>query len=105
VTATTRDLHIELPMAEIAALCREYHVQELSLFGSVLRDDFRHDSDIDMLVLFQPDATIGILELAALQRKLGNLMHRNVDLVPKLGLKTVIKNEILNTTRIVYAEN
>ena len=72
-------LHLHLPMDEIEALCREYHVRELSLFGSVLRHDFGDDSDVDMLVLFEPDAAIGILELAALQRKLGKLIQRNID--------------------------
>jgi uncharacterized protein len=96
---------LELPLESIAALCREYNVAELSLFGSVLRDDFRDDSDVDMLVLFEPDATIGILELAALQRKLGMLIHRNVDLVPKKGLKPVIRNEILGSARVIYAQD
>ena len=100
----TRDVLLDIPVADIVALCREHHVQELSLFGSVLREDFRDDSDVDMLVLFQPGAPIGILELAALQRKLGTLLHRNVDLVPKSGLKRAIKDEVLNSARIIYAE-
>jgi predicted nucleotidyltransferase len=96
---------LDLPLEEIAALCREYDVAELSLFGSALRDEFRDDSDVDMLVLFEPDATVGILELAALQRKLGMLIHRNVDLVPKKGLKSVIRNEILGSARVIFAQN
>ena len=59
-------LTVDLPMEAIAALCREYHVLELSIFGSALRNDFREDSDLDLLVLFDPDAGIGFLELAAL---------------------------------------
>jgi predicted nucleotidyltransferase len=102
-THADRHLKIDLPMDEIATLCREYHVRELSLFGSILREDFRDDSDIDMLVLFEPDAAIGILELAALQRKLGNLIRREVDLVPKSGLKTLIKDDVLRSARIIYA--
>ncbi|HEY7035587.1 MAG TPA: nucleotidyltransferase domain-containing protein [Thermomicrobiales bacterium] len=93
---------LDLPLDAIARLCREYNVEELSLFGSVLRDDFRDDSDVDMLVLFEADARIGILELAALQRKLGNLVHRKVDLVSKNGLKPVIRNEVLGSARVIY---
>jgi uncharacterized protein len=102
---TTDHLKLNLPMDEIATLCREYHVRELSLFGSALRDDFRDDSDVDMLVLFEPDAAIGMLELAALQRKLGQLVRRKVDLVPKSGLKTLIKDDVLRSARIIYATN
>ena len=96
---------LDLPFDAIANVCREYNVEELSLFRSVLRDDFRDDSDIDMLVLFEPSATIGILELAALQRRLGDLVHRKVDLVSKNGLKAVIRDEVLGSARVIYAKN
>ena len=62
--------HINIPEAELAEICQRYHVRELALFGSVLRDDFRPDSDIDMLVEFEPGARIGFFELARLQREL-----------------------------------
>jgi predicted nucleotidyltransferase len=90
-------------MDDISALCREYQVQELSLFGSVLRDDFHDESDIDLLVLFEPGAMIGFLELAALQRKLGGVLQRKVDLVPKNGLKPIIREEVLDSARVIYA--
>lgn len=93
---------IDLPMDRIADLCREYRVQELSLFGSVLRDDFRDESDIDILVLFEPGAPIKFIELAALQRRLGVLVRRNVDLVPKQGLKPLIRDEVLASARVIY---
>ena len=87
----------------LAELCRRHHVRELALFGSVLRDDFRADSDIDMLVEFEPDARIGIFELARLQRELAALFGREVDLVPKAGLKPVIRKPILETAYILYS--
>jgi predicted nucleotidyltransferase len=90
-------------MDEISALCREYQVRELSLFGSVLRDDFRDESDIDFLVLFEPEAEIGFLELAGLQHSLADLLGRTVDLVPKKGLKAVIHDEVLASARVIYA--
>src|SRR5690348_9770583 len=96
---------LDLPLDAIASVCHEYDVKELALFGSALRDDFRDDSDVDMLVLFEPNSTIGILELAALQRQLGNLIHRPVDLVSKNGLKAVIRDEVLSSARVIYAKN
>jgi predicted nucleotidyltransferase len=89
-------------MNEIAALCREYHVQELSVFGSALRDDFRADSDLDLLVLFDPDAAIGFLEFAALQRKLAAVIGRPVDLVSKRGRHQVIRDGVLGSAEIIY---
>ena len=94
---------LDLPLEEIAALCRRYRVRELALFGSALRDDFRPDSDLDLLVTFDPEAEIGFLELAGLQRELATLLGRTVDLVPKRGLKPTIRDDVLASTRLLYA--
>lgn len=95
-------LTLDLPMERIVALCREYHVRELSLFGSALRDDFRADSDLDFLVLFEPEATIGFLELAALQDALADAVARPVDLVSKRGLHPVIRQQVLDDALVIY---
>jgi hypothetical protein len=87
----------------IASLCRAYRVSELSLFGSVLRPDFRPDSDVDLLVEFETDAPIGLLEYCALQNKLADLIHRRVDLVSKRGLKPLIRDSVLAEARVIYA--
>ena len=87
----------------IAELCRRYHVRELSLFGSALRSDFRAESDLDLLVEFEPGARTGLLTLAALGRELGDLLERNVDLVPKLGLKPSIRGDVLARAEVVFA--
>src|SRR4051794_32904164 len=94
---------IDLPLAEIAEICRTYHVAELSLFGSALRDDFRPDSDLDVLVIFQDQRRIGITEFADLQLALTRLFHREVDLVLKNGLKALIRDDVFSTARVVYA--
>ena len=86
-------LQIGLPLDAIERLCRKYQVAELSVFGSALRPDFRKDSDIDLLVLFQPKARIG-LEFWALERELSEVIGRKVDLVPKEGLKPLIRDEV-----------
>lgn len=93
----------ELPLEAINALCQQYQVRELAVFGSVLRKDFRADSDIDILVEFKPEAQIGFLAFSRMQRELANLLHRPVDLVPKAGLKPKIQQEILSTMRVLYA--
>ncbi|MBA3528569.1 MAG: nucleotidyltransferase domain-containing protein [Propionibacteriaceae bacterium] len=95
-------LTLNLPMERIADLCRAHRVRELSVFGSVLRDDFRPSSDVDMLVLFEPDATIGFLELAALQYALEDVVNRPVDLVSKQGLNRVIRQQILDNAQVIY---
>lgn len=94
---------IALPMDALADLCRRYHVRELALFGSVLRDDFRDDSDIDVLVEFEPDARTSFFTLSALTRELETLFGRPVDVVPKPGLNPIIRDEVLSMSEVVYA--
>lgn len=94
---------IALPIDRIADVCRVYHVHELSVFGSVLTDQFGPASDVDFLVVFDPEAEIGFLALAKMQRELSNLVHRPVDLVPKTGLKPAIREAVLAGAQVVYA--
>jgi uncharacterized protein len=94
---------IEFPMEPITELCRLYRVRELAMFGSILRDSFRSDSDVDMLVEFDKDAQVGFMTLARLQRELSVLLQRSVDLIPKGGLKPSIRETILAEARILYA--
>ncbi len=95
-------LPIHLPLPAIEQLCRKYHVQELALFGSVLKDNFRPDSDVDLLVQFQADAQIGLMAYARMQRELSELIGRPVDLVSSNGLKPLIRDEVLNTAQRIY---
>ena len=97
----TVPLHISLE--ELSCFCRRYQVRELALFGSMLRQYYRPDSDIDLLVSFQPAARVTFLTLARMQRELEALVRRKVDLVPKDGLKPVIREHILATARVLYA--
>jgi predicted nucleotidyltransferase len=95
---------IDLPTTAIAELCRKYRVKELSVFGSVLREDFRADSDVDLLVEFHPNHGHGLIEYIRLQESLGKLLGRRVDLVEKAGLKRFVRGEILKTAQVIYAE-
>ena len=94
---------IDLPLDAIAEICRRHRIKELALFGSALREDFRPDSDIDLLVQFEPDAQVGLLTLARAADDLTDLLGRNVDLVPKKGLKPLIRDEVLAHAEVVFA--
>ena len=71
---------IKIPGEQIAKFCRRNHIQQLSLFGSVLSDEFRSDSDIDMLVEFQPGSAMGLIGIARLENELTDMLGRKVDL-------------------------
>lgn len=94
---------INIPAQELAEICRRYHVRQLALFGSVLRDDFHPDSDVDVLVEFEPEAHIGFLALSRLQRELGTLLQRRVEVVPKDGLKPLLRELVLSSAEVLYA--
>jgi predicted nucleotidyltransferase len=95
---------IELPSDSIAERCRRYHVRELSVFGSGARGDMKPDSDIDILVEFEPDAPIGLWEFAGMADDLSGLLGRWLDLVSKRGLKPRVRPYALRDAKIVYAE-
>ncbi len=94
---------IPLPTEEIAAVCRKYEVKELAVFGSVLRPNFRRSSDVDLLVEFKPGAIVGLIKFLKLQEELESAIGRRVDLVPKRGLKPLIREEVLASARVLYA--
>jgi uncharacterized protein len=95
--------HKSVGEAELAELCRKYHVRELSVFGSASRDDMRQDSDIDLLVEFLPEAHIDLVDYAGFMLDLSQLMGRKVDLVSKRGLKPLIRASVLKEARLLYA--
>jgi len=97
------NLLLSVPKDRLAEFCRLHQIQELALFGSALGDSFREESDIDLLVTFQPEARVGFLTLGKVQRGLEELFGRKVDLVPKGGLKPVIRDSVLSTARVLYA--
>jgi predicted nucleotidyltransferase len=94
---------IAIPKGEIAVFCRRYKVRRLSLFGSALRDDFGPESDVDVLVDFEPEARVGFLTLSRMARELSELLGRPVDLVPRSGLKPSIREEVLRQEQVIYA--
>lgn len=90
-----------IPEDQIAAFCRKHRIRKLAVFGSVLRDDFRDDSDIDVLVEFEPDARIG-WGIVSIQAELSDLLGRTVDLGTFNGLSKYIRRKVLNSAQVVY---
>jgi hypothetical protein len=96
-------IRISIPNKDLKEFCRRYQVNRLALFGSVLRRDFRKDSDVDVLVSFEPDAHVGFITLSRMQRELSELFERPVDLVLMDVLKPVIRDSVLANIEEVYA--
>ncbi len=98
---------LSLPLADIAAFCRRWSIAELAIFGSALRDDFRPDSDIDLLVTFSPDARPSLMDLGRAEEELSRLIGRPVDLVDRRGVERsanwIRRHSILSTAQVIYA--
>lgn len=99
---------IELPVKQIAEFCQRWQVIEFALFGSVLRDNFRPDSDIDIMVQFHPDAHPRFRTLDQMETELKTMFHREVDLVTREGIEAsrnyLRRREILSSMQVIYAK-
>jgi uncharacterized protein len=94
---------IEVDASSLSEICRRFEVAGLAIFGSALREDFRADSDIDLLVDFKPGARVGLLTLSRLRREFEGLFGRRVDLVPRVGLKQGLRETIEDHAKALYA--
>ena len=95
---------INIPKAKIEDFCRRWRIKEFALFGSVLREDFRPDSDIDVLVSFEPDGGITFDNRVEMLDELAEIFGREVDLVEKDAIRNPFRrHEILTTKEVVYA--
>jgi uncharacterized protein len=93
---------IEIPRERIAEFCRRHHIRWLALFGSVLRDDFRADSDVDVLVEFEPDQRYTYFTLSQLEEELAALLGRRIDVhIPK-SLHPFLRDKVLRQAEAVY---
>jgi hypothetical protein len=92
---------ITMPQEQLADFCRRKHIRWLALFGSVLREDFRPDSDVDVLVEFEPEARVTLFTLSHLQRELEDIFARPVDFVMKDGFKRRIRDSVLANAQVV----
>ena len=100
----TQTKRFRIPRKKIATFCKRWNVSEFSVFGSAIRKDFGPKSDVDVMVVFEPDAPIGLFEMAHMAVELETLFNRPVDLVEKAGLRNPYRRrEILRTAKVVYA--
>lgn len=99
--------HLDVSTEQIAAFCQKWGIVELSVFGSVLREDFTQESDVDILYVMRPDADYGYDQWETMRLELSELMRRPVDFVSKTGLQQsknwIRRREILGTAQVIYA--
>lgn len=93
---------IAIDRERIAAFCRKHHIRKLALFGSVLRDDFRPDSDVDVLVEFEPGATPGLIRLAGMEIELSEMLKRKVDLRTPAELSRYFRDRVVKEAQVQY---
>lgn len=97
--------NIKVERGEIAEFCRRHHISKLSFFGSVLREDFRATSDVDVLVEFEPEHVPGLFRLARMERELSALLgNRKVDLRTPQDLSRYFRDEVMATAEVQYAQ-
>jgi len=88
----------------IAEFCRRHHIRRLSFFGSILREDFRTDSDVDVLVEFEPDREVGFFRLAAMERELSELLGgRKADIRTPEDLSRYFRRKVMSMAEVQYA--
>ena len=95
-------IRIPVPMEAVADFCQRHRVRELALFGSVLREDFTPESDVDVLIDFLPGTRITFFGLSDLQTELETMFRREVDLVMKPSLHPVIAGDVLASKQVLY---
>lgn len=98
---------IEIPREAVAEFCRRWQITEMALFGSVLREDFQPDSDVDVLVRFADDARHTLFDMVRMREELRGVLGREVDLVSRRGIESsrnaLRRKAILDSAEVVYA--
>lgn len=93
---------IEIPKDKIAEFCRQHNIRRLAVFGSVLRQDFQPDSDVDVLVEFEQGHPVGLIRLARIERELSELLGHPVDLNTEGFLSPYFRDEVLKEAEVHY---
>lgn len=97
-----RTLPIEIPKTPIREFCEKYHIQRFALFGSVVRDDFTPNSDVDVLIEFKPGHCVGLIAFAGLENELSDLLGRKVDLNTQGFLSPYFREDVFAEAETVY---
>lgn len=97
---------LTLPTEKLSDFCRRWLIQEVALFGSILRDDFTSESDVDVLISFAPEARWGLFEHTRMEQELAQLVGRKIDLFTKRAVEQsrnwIRRQEILTTAEVIY---
>ena len=100
-------MRIDIPKEEVAAFCSRWQILELALFGSLVRDDFRPDSDVDVLVRFDPRARHTLLDMVRMEQELQHIFGREVDLVEREAVEQsrnyIRRRAILQSAEVIHA--
>jgi predicted nucleotidyltransferase len=99
-----RNLTFDIPQDKIEAFCKKNYICKLSFFGSALKDDFRPDSEIDILVEFYPDHIPGLIKLSGMEIELSEILGRKVDLRTPQDLSRYFRQEVMSSAKVQYAE-
>ena len=99
-----KKLQIEVPQKQIVEFCKKHPIRKLSLFGSVLRDDFGPDSDIDVLIEFEPDHVVGFFKLFDMEEELSKILGgRRVEINTPLSLSRYFRSQVMESAEVQYA--
>lgn len=93
---------IPIDSRKIADFCRHHHIKRLALFGSVLREDFRPDSDVDILVEFEAGHPVGFIQMGGMELELSEILKRKVDLRTPAELSRYFRQKVLETAQVQY---
>jgi predicted nucleotidyltransferase len=108
ITDAEIERRMGLSSSAIKAVCEQWEIMEMAVFGSIVRSDFRADSDIDVLLCFAPEAQQGLLTLARIKHELEASTKKRVDIAIKESIvnseNPIRRDEILKTSRIIYAQ-
>ncbi len=94
--------NIQVPEAEIKAFCRQHHVRRLAFFGSVLSDQFRSDSDVDILIEFDPGHIPGLIGFLSMEMELAKLLGRKVDLNTPQSISPYFRDRVTREANVAY---
>jgi predicted nucleotidyltransferase len=101
----SKTLPIQLPQTKIVEFCQRYHIHKLSLFGSILREDFGPSSDVDFLVEFEPDYIPGLIRLAGMELELSEIIGRKADLRTPGDLSRYFRQKVLDSAIVQYVKD
>jgi len=97
-------LHVVIPKEKLAEFCKRNHIRKLSIFGSALRENLGPDSDIDLLVEFDPDNIPGLIRLAGMENELSEILERKVDIRTAQDLSRYFRQDVIKSSEVQYAE-